>query len=154
MNQTVSQSVPPGVIIIINGYTKTFIGTLIEKAREVQAQWAAIETPPFIPPKIPIDPTNNHSQNLNDDVFAASGSGGSSALVDLTMAARGTDEQKTTKALEPSNLGPLLPDHLREALRRYKRDGEGGGTGLTGVSVGLGLQGAGSQRLGGRRLFR
>lgn len=52
------------------------------------------------------------------------------------------------------NLGPLLPDHFREALRRYKRDGEGGGTGMAGVSVGLGVVGTGSARLGGRRLFR
>lgn len=51
-------------------------------------------------------------------------------------------------------LGPLLPDHLREALRRYKRDGEGGGAGLAGVSLGLGVPGAGAARLGGKRLFR
>ena len=51
-------------------------------------------------------------------------------------------------------LGPLTPDHLREALRRYRRDGEGGGTGLTGFSVGLGVPGTASARLQGRRLFR
>ena len=54
----------------------------------------------------------------------------------------------------PRELGPLLPDHFREALRRYKRDGEGGGVGLTGVSVGLGTPGSGSARLGGKRMFR
>lgn len=152
-NQTVSQSVPPGVIITINGYTKMFVGTLIERAREVQAQWAALETPPPTPPKVPIDPTDFRAQNPNNDIFAATESGGS-ALADMTMAAQGTEEQPPTKAPEPKDLGPLLPDHLREALRRYKRDGEAGGTGLAGVSVGLGLQGAGSARLGGRRLFR
>lgn len=52
------------------------------------------------------------------------------------------------------DLGPLLPDHFREALRRHKRDGEGGGTGLQGVSTGLGLPGSGAARLGGKRLFR
>lgn len=52
------------------------------------------------------------------------------------------------------DLGPLLPDHFREALRRYKRDGEGGGAGMAGVSLGLGVQGTGSARLGGKRLFR
>lgn len=52
------------------------------------------------------------------------------------------------------DLGPLLPDHFREALRRYKRDGEGGGTGMAGVSFGLGVQGTGAARLGGKKLFR
>ncbi|KAH1791666.1 hypothetical protein KXW54_008923 [Aspergillus fumigatus] len=32
--------------------------------------------------------------------------------------------------------GQLLPSHLREALRRYKRDGEGGGVGFSGLSMG------------------
>ncbi|KAF4173253.1 hypothetical protein CNMCM8694_003676 [Aspergillus lentulus] len=30
--------------------------------------------------------------------------------------------------------GQLLPSHLREALRRYKRDGEGGGVGFSGLT--------------------
>jgi transcription initiation factor TFIID subunit 11 len=54
--------------------------------------------------------------------------------------------------------GQLLPSHLREALRRYKRDGEGGGVGFSGLSMdNLGVRGsvtwnAGSA--GGRRIFR
>ncbi|EAW14741.1 transcription initiation factor TFIID subunit 11 family protein [Aspergillus clavatus NRRL 1] len=54
--------------------------------------------------------------------------------------------------------GQLLPCHLREALRRYKRDSEGGGVGFSGLSMGnLGVRGsvtwsAGST--GGRRIFR
>lgn len=153
MNQTVSQSVPPAVITTINGYTKTFVGTLIERAREVQQQWAALETPPQTPPKIPIDPTDFYGQSLNDNIFTAESSG--DAFADLTTAAQSGGKQ-AEKASAPGSrdLGPLLPDHFREALRRYKRDGEGGGTGLTGVSVGLGLPGSGSARIGGRRLFR
>jgi transcription initiation factor TFIID subunit 11 len=48
--------------------------------------------------------------------------------------------------------GPLLPDHLREALRRYKHDRSGGTVGFTGIS----LEGRESTavRNGGRRLFR
>ncbi len=68
-------------------------------------------------------------------------------------AARGGGEQ-VEQGEGPKELGPLLPDHFREALRRYKRDGEGGGTGLTGVSTGMGVPGSGSARLGGKRLFR
>ncbi|KAJ6107589.1 hypothetical protein N7523_008912 [Penicillium sp. IBT 18751x] len=54
--------------------------------------------------------------------------------------------------------GQLLPAHLREALRRSKRDGEGGGVGFSGMSLdNLGVKGsvtwnAGS--VGGRRIFR
>ena len=53
-----------------------------------------------------------------------------------------------------NDLGPILPDHVREAFRRFRRDGEGGGAGVEGRSVGLGLTGAGSARLRGRRLFK
>lgn len=48
--------------------------------------------------------------------------------------------------------GPITPDHLREALRRYKKDREGGDAGF------LGLSGQGRERtaarVNGKRLFR
>ncbi|KAJ5241158.1 uncharacterized protein N7469_002749 [Penicillium citrinum] len=54
--------------------------------------------------------------------------------------------------------GQLLPSHLREAVRRIKRDGEGGGVGYSGLSMeNLGVRGAftwNSGSVGGRRLFR
>ncbi|KAJ5495241.1 hypothetical protein N7539_000357 [Penicillium diatomitis] len=54
--------------------------------------------------------------------------------------------------------GQLLPSHLREALRRYKRDGEGGGVGFSGLSMdNLGVKGSvtwSSGSVGGRRIFR
>ncbi|KAJ5831952.1 hypothetical protein N7474_000263 [Penicillium riverlandense] len=54
--------------------------------------------------------------------------------------------------------GQLLPSHLREALRRTKRDGEDGGVGFSGLSLeNLGVRGAftwNSGSVGGRRLFR
>ena len=48
--------------------------------------------------------------------------------------------------------GPLLPDHLREALRRYKQKRAGGPIGFTGLSLD-GRENTAS-RMGGRRLFR
>lgn len=48
--------------------------------------------------------------------------------------------------------GPLLPDHLREALRRYKRAQYGGAVGFTGLSL-VGKDNA-AARMGGRKLFR
>jgi transcription initiation factor TFIID subunit 11 len=54
--------------------------------------------------------------------------------------------------LKEEDKGPLTPDHLREALRRYKRDQEGGAAGFAGLS----LEGVERTlaRTGGRRLFR
>ena len=153
VNQTVSQSLPAPVITTINGYTKVFVGTLVERAREVQQQWAALETPPDTPPKVPIDPTDFHQENPNNEIFAAHETSGN-AFSDLTIAAEQNRPAERKKVEAPKDLGPLLPDHFREALRRYKRDGEGGGTGLAGGSVGLGIPGVGAARLGGKRLFK
>jgi len=54
--------------------------------------------------------------------------------------------------VEERDLGPLLPDHLREALRRYKMDREGGSVGFTGLSL-EGRESA-AARNGGKRLFK
>jgi transcription initiation factor TFIID subunit 11 len=55
-------------------------------------------------------------------------------------------------SLEECDRGPLLPDHLRESLRRYKKARRGGTVGFTGLS----LEGreVAAPRMGGRRLFR
>lgn len=150
-NQTVSQSVPPNVITTINGYTKTFIGMIIERAREVQEQYASLETPPLTPLKVPIDPTDFSSENPNNEIFQAASPTDAFSQISHAAAA---DGHRAPQRPKQRDLGPLLPDHFREALRRHKRDGEGGGTGLQGVSTGLGLPGSGSIRLGGKRLFR
>ncbi len=140
------------MVVTVSGYTKAFVGILIERAREVQQQWATLDTPPPTPQKVPVDPTDFHIGNPNNDIFSAESSS-SSALRDLMKAAEGVAEP-VIQPVERTDLGPLLPDHFREALRRYKRDGEGGGVGLAGVSVGLGVPGTGAARLGGRRLFK
>jgi transcription initiation factor TFIID subunit 11 len=51
----------------------------------------------------------------------------------------------------------LLPSHLREAVRRTKRNGEGGGVGYSGLSLeNMGVRGSitWNSGVGGRRLFR
>lgn len=139
------------MVVTVSGYTKAFVGMLIERAREVQQQWATLDTPPPTPQTVPVDPTDFHMGNPNNEIYSAESS--STALQDLTKAAQGLTEP-ANQSLERTDLGPLLPDHFREALRRYKRDGEGGGVGLAGVSVGLGVPGTGAARLGGKRLFK
>jgi transcription initiation factor TFIID subunit 11 len=54
--------------------------------------------------------------------------------------------------LKPEYRGPLTPDHLREAFRRYRKDREGGCAGLLGLSL-HGRENTAS-RMGGRKLFR
>ncbi|KAI9891891.1 MAG: hypothetical protein M1814_002276 [Vezdaea aestivalis] len=46
-------------------------------------------------------------------------------------------------------LGPLLPEHLREAVRRHKRSMEGGGAGARGLSSGSGFTLGHSAGVGG-----
>ncbi|KAF5014345.1 hypothetical protein F66182_14700, partial [Fusarium sp. NRRL 66182] len=40
VNHALSQSVPQSVVTVVNGFTKVFIGEIIEKARTVQDEWA------------------------------------------------------------------------------------------------------------------
>ena len=54
--------------------------------------------------------------------------------------------------IEECDRGPLLPDHLREALKRYKKSRYGGTVGFTGLSL-EGKENA-APRTGGRKLFR
>lgn len=84
-----------------------------------------------------------------DDIFASP----STTQVESSQSTlRGTQGRAPPRWRE--KLGPLQPDHVREALRRNKRDGEGGGTGAAAMSLGLEVPGSGTARLGGRRLFR
>ncbi|EME42946.1 hypothetical protein DOTSEDRAFT_35311 [Dothistroma septosporum NZE10] len=57
-----------------------------------------------------------------------------------------------SKYIDECDRGPLLPDHLREALRRYKKSRAGGSVGFTAIS--LDRPEVAAPRLGGRRLFR
>ncbi|KAI9791636.1 MAG: hypothetical protein M1816_003722 [Peltula sp. TS41687] len=119
VNQTLSQSVTDSVVKTVNGFTKVFIGEIMERAREVQAQWEAVASS---------QESSSSSQTLE-----------------------GNSQPQPQKR----NLGPLLPDHMREALRRYRRDKEGGGAGMRGLSSAAMERGKGySSATGGRRLFR
>lgn len=149
VNHALSQSVPASVVTTINGFTKVFAGEIIEKARTVQAEWAEA-----------------YDQSARA-AFEAKISASSTAEIRPTSASAAADNGVSPNATEhesefklPPNphRGQLLPSHLREALRRYKRDSEGGGVGFSGLSLGnLGVKGAftwNSGSVGGRRLFR
>ncbi|OJJ53932.1 hypothetical protein ASPSYDRAFT_94424 [Aspergillus sydowii CBS 593.65] len=165
VNHALSQSVPASVVTTINGFTKVFAGEMIEKARTVQKEWADAHDQAALAWLSQDDPTSeetNHSATNNErlpgvksEPAETDGDVSSSAEVFRVSAHSGSGPVK----LPPNpHRGQLLPSHLREALRRYKRDSEGGGVGFSGLSLGnLGVRGsvtwsAGS--VGGRPLFR
>ena len=149
VNQTLSQSVPPSVITAINGFTKVFLGTLIEQAREVQAHQVEVALAQGSLPN-PLPGSSPPGSTSTDTMFVGRINGpnvsNSPWVTDWTK-----DGEPKTK---DGYMGPIQPDHLREAYRRYRASGEGGGSGVEGRSVGLGINGAGSARLRGRRLFK
>lgn len=136
VNQTLSQSVPPSVVTTINGFAKVFLAELIEGARDIQNQSVTVaERSLPTPPELSPFGTSALTSQFDEQVMR-------SPFDDLPL--------KT----DTGYMGPLLPDHLREALRRYRNNGEGGGAGVEGRSVGLGIAGSAAIRLRGRRLFR
>jgi len=119
--------------------SKLYIGDIIETARRVQAEW--------------IEKTGEKQADLPQPVAAAPS--GSNEVVPGSQA---NDQGKDNDAPAPTkeNPGPLRPDHLREAVRRYKLAYEGYGTGMH--ALWNLQQQAGPERFptrtGGRRIFR
>lgn len=56
--------------------------------------------------------------------------------------------------IEQRNRGPLTPDHIREALRRYKKDNEGASAGFLGLSLQANGRENVAAKTGGKKLFR
>ncbi|KLJ10601.1 hypothetical protein EMPG_14021 [Blastomyces silverae] len=254
VNQTLSQSVPPNVITTISGYTKVFVGELVEKARTVQEEWAdaadraayaeyeaalakeeaeeeaarakaAAEaeaeaataestqstqpndttatntvsdtqapartfessssmTESGLPSMVKTEPKENGIAVVKVEPSSANGvkatdanptpvhtPPGSQSFTSTIPNSTSTSPESRPPPPPPSkkqrppfepppnpHRGQLLPAHLREALRRYKLDGEGGGVGFGALSMGsTGIKGSftcGVRGVGGRRLFR
>ncbi|KAF1958268.1 hypothetical protein CC80DRAFT_490871 [Byssothecium circinans] len=160
VNQTLSQSVPQNVILAVTSYSKAFIGELIDRALTVRDEWAAARTrlPNNAHPnqllarglmdsfayKEGAKPKNDHIREAN--LFYNQVQKDEPYFVDVPK------ETPLEERLKECDKGPLTPGHLREALRRYKRDREGGGAGFAGLS----LEGPERTlaRTGGKRLFR
>ena len=135
-----------------------FIGALVDRAREVQRQYSGLLL--TRPPNMNGGAKENLNSPLEMDIETGGLSSFDSGLVSPSTLQPTPFASHTQSNLQISTnqhpeeaLGPLLPDHLREAFRRYKRDGEAGGTGLEGLSLPLGVKGSGTAKLGGRRLF-
>jgi transcription initiation factor TFIID subunit 11 len=217
VNQTLSQSVPANVITVVQAYTKMFAGLIVEGARDVQAEWAAVvekrpdgednhvakklrgegseaaekdrvekeklkeeakgvekakegETNGDNAEVMEVDADADVPIKKEDDsqtVNGLSNSEGTQTEAGDTSTMpngqhTGDDGEKAPPVLEASmgvrrqieevDRGPLLPDHLREALRRYKKAQYGGTVGFTGLSL-EGKDNA-AARMGGRKLFK
>lgn len=144
VNHALSQSVPAGVVTTVNGFTKVFIGEIVEKARTIQSEWA-----------------DAHDQAA----YAAFEAERKDREEEITKRESSSEDtprptEKPTEFKPPPNphRGQLLPSHLREAVRRSRRDCESGGVGFAGLSMGnLGVRGSfvwNSGSVGGRRIFR
>jgi transcription initiation factor TFIID subunit 11 len=106
VNQTLSQSAPASVILAVKSVAKIFAGEMIEGARKVQNEWIGADD-------LLKDGIRKNMQKLPTP----------------------PDDIRQEIMEEEKNLprGPLEPDHLREALRRYKTKGEGGMVGQLGL---------------------
>ncbi|KAK0741339.1 hTAFII28-like protein conserved region-domain-containing protein [Schizothecium vesticola] len=134
VNATISQSVTEPVVIGMRAVGKLYIGDIIESARRVQAEWIAksgekqsdLPTPPA---------TAVPSPNVNGE---------------------GGDSQATVPAPVEERRGPLRPEHIREAVRRYRLTFEGGGVGMQRIWNQQQQNGVDRfpTRTGGRRIFR
>ena len=160
VNQTLSQSVPPNVILAVKSYSKAFVGELIDRALTVRDEWTAARTHvpnPEMPPSIlqqglqePFGhrPTSkpNRQQLQMAQLY------NNHPVANMPFWNEVPKDAGLKERLKEEDKGPLTPAHLREALRRYKRDREGGGAGFAGLS----LEGPERTlaRTGGRRLFR
>ena len=152
-NATVSQSLGKAPLLAIGFYAKYYTGEIVERARAVQEECAkAYEKTREVEKKWKVD----ELESLEKKQAAGDLSLHESVLAQRDIARL---RKEVNEYIPNPHKGGLLPDHLREALRRYKADGEGGGVGFQGLSHPLlGLPGAATSRVGDgatpRRLFR
>ena len=157
VNQTVSQSVTALPLIAIGAYSKFFVGEIVTRALDVRKEWAAA-----FDANIEKERERQRQREIEQEQKRKGDEEAKEKNMSETKAGAAKNDDDKVKKIElvPNpHKGGLLPDHLREALRRYKADGEGGGVGFGNTSLGMmGNQGAGTWRVGGgvsaRRLFR
>ncbi|KAK4185871.1 hTAFII28-like protein conserved region-domain-containing protein [Podospora australis] len=162
VNATISQSVAENVVIGMRAVAKVFIGDIIESARRVQGEWIEktgekqtdLPTPPATAAPSPSVDTIA-TQTLTQ---TESQPGTQTETQTETQTATQTQTQQTAalNAEVEDRRGPLRPEHLREAMRRYRAGLEGGGVGMQGLWHQQQQSGVERfpTRTGGRRIFR
>ena len=170
VNQVLGQSVPQNVVLVVSAYAKMFAGGLVEEARGVQGEWVGVDD--GVEGNVALERARRlkervKREELGDDAVEDGPldiASDSQPTQTLPNAATTAIDDETTQLLKPPGAsaiassihecdrGPLLPDHLREALRRHKKRRAGGPVGFTGLSL-EGRENCAS-RMGGRRMFR
>jgi transcription initiation factor TFIID subunit 11 len=154
VNQVMSQSSSEKVVNEVLWSSKLFAARIIEGARDVQREWAkGYETVRQEEARWRKEEFGRLEKKRED------GKGlGETERVLLTRDIERLRKESELYIPNPHRAG-LLPDHIRESLRRYKANGEGYGAGMQGTSHSLlGTTGSAAYRVGdgtsGRRLFR
>lgn len=135
---------------------KLFIGDLVESARRVQAEWIASGVPSE---RQQMD-VEGHETEENITSIAGDGSRATKEITSTVSGraavARAIARIDDEKGAVEQRRGPLRPDHLREAWRRHKVEGDGGSVGMLGLWHAQ--QESGVERFAvrarGRRIFR
>lgn len=153
VNSIVSQSVTTAPLQAVRIYGKWFVGEIVERAREVQVDFAKAYDETRL--------AERASREKELEVLEEKQKQGTTTDAQSRLIVKDIEQlKKDVKAYLPNpHRGGLLPEHLREALRRYKADGEGGGVGFQSMSHGLlGVPGTTAWRIdggnSGRRLLR
>ncbi|TLS31269.1 hypothetical protein PpBr36_03200 [Pyricularia pennisetigena] len=183
VNATVSQSVPLQVVTAVRTVTKFYLCDIIMIARQVQAEWIASGEEPQA---APVTENEDGSFEVGEEIpwpgkvmsaaeeeaaeeAAAVSQGDSSATLNNSFTEGGggasasfasrideRDRQKREVILREPPRGPLRPDHLREAVRRYQASAQSQGIGS--LRVWQEQQKNGVERFpiktGGKRIFR
>lgn len=141
------------VVVGMRAVSKVFIGDMIEAARRVQTEWIGKTGDDQItlpsPPRSGASSPSGHGNQMAAAVGPADG--------DVAGSAEDAAGGETQARSELSDRrGPLLPEHLREAYRRYKTTLEGHGVGMNALWNEQNQNGAErfAVRTGGRRIFR
>lgn len=157
VNQVMSQSSGEKVVNEIMWSSKLFAARMIEGARDVQRDWAEgferVREQERVGRK---EELGRLEERLK--VVEREGGMGEQERVLLKRDIERLRKEVDLYVPNPHRAG-LLPDHVREALRRYRANGEGYGAGMQGASHSLlGTTGSAAYRVGdgttGRRLFR
>ncbi|KAL8308756.1 hypothetical protein RB593_006865 [Gaeumannomyces tritici] len=183
VNATVSQSVPSQIVIAVRTVTKFYLCDIIRIAREVQAEWIAagaeVQAAGFAedenghivinqeiswPGKVMSAEEEERMHATNAEAEGAAGnsftdsSTGMPTQGSMSFASRNEEIHQQTREVilrEPPR-GPLRPEHLREALRRYQESAQSQGIGS--LRIWQEQQKSGVERFpsrtGGRRIFK
>jgi len=169
------------VVVGMRAVAKLFIGDIIESARRIQGEWiektGEIQSDAPVKGASPAVVANGTPQQQQPSANGTTASATQSAqsATDGTSAAvaagettpavadkednpddAGKDKEGTDKPEKDDRRGPLRPEHLREAIRRYKLGQEGGGVGMQQLWHLQQQNGVDRfpTRTGGRRIFR